>query len=304
MNYDIIIIGGGPAGLTAGIYARRAGKKVLVIEKNTFGGQITYSPSVENIPGFTALSGNEFAEKLVDQALYQDVEFTSSEVTMVEKKEDRFLVHTEDKTEESRAVIIASGARHRRLHLPNEEQYIGNGISFCAVCDGAFYKNGVVGVVGGGNSALQEAVLLSTIASKVYIFQDLPYLTGEKKLADKLKEADNVEILTGVRVTQYIGADSLTGIVYENKETNEEQKLELDGLFLAVGLIPQNEPVRELADIDERGYIIASEDCKTKTKGLYAAGDCRTKRVRQVSTAAADGAVSALAACDYIEGRD
>ena len=299
--YDMIIIGGGPAGLPAAVYARRANKSVLVIEKASFGGQITYSPKVENIPGFTELSGNEFAEKLVDQALTQGADFESCEVLSV-KKGDTFTVSTDDGNEfEAKALVIATGAKHRLLGLEKEEDFIGEGISFCAVCDGAFYKDKVVGVVGGGNSALQEALLLSDLASKVYVVQNLDVLTGEKKLADQLYAKSNVEIITETVVEKILGDKELTGITVKNTATDETKDISLDGLFIAIGLVPQNEPFAELISLDARGYADADENCLTKTDGVFVAGDCRKKNIRQVATAAADGAIAALAACDYID---
>ena len=297
--YDLIIVGGGPAGLTAALYARRANKNVLVIEKETFGGQITFSPKVENIPGFISLTGNEFAEKLVEQVLEQGAEVEMSEVLEI-KDGDVKTVVTEDGEFESKAVIIATGAKHRMLGIENEEKYVGEGISFCAVCDGAFYKDKVVGVVGGGNSALQEALLLSDLAKKVYVVQNLDFLTGEKKLSDQLYAKENVEVILGTVVDSYVGDSELKGIVIKNAK-DEKTELKLDGLFIAIGLIPQNEAFSNVIALDERGYADANESCTTKSNGIFVAGDCRSKRIRQVTTAAADGAIAALAACDYID---
>lgn len=297
--YDLIIVGGGPAGLTAALYARRANKNVLVIEKETFGGQITFSPKVENIPGFISLTGNEFAEKLVEQVLEQGAEVEMTEVLEI-KDGDVKTVVTEDGEFESKAVIIATGAKHRMLGLPEEEKYVGEGISFCAVCDGAFYKDKVVGVVGGGNSALQEALLLSDLAKKVYVIQNLDFLTGEKKLSDQLYAKENVEVILGTVVDSYVGDGELKGIVIKNAK-DEKTELSLDGLFIAIGLIPQNEAFGNVIALDERGYADANENCTTKSDGIFVAGDCRSKRIRQVTTAAADGAIAALAACDYID---
>ena len=298
--YDIIIIGGGPAGLTAALYARRANKNVLIIEKEGFGGQITFSPKVENIPGFTELSGSEFAEKLVDQVLYQGADMESLEVLSI-KDGDIKTVVTDDGEFEAKTVIIATGAKHRTLGLPNEDNLIGEGISFCAVCDGAFYKDKVVGVVGGGNSALQEAILLSDLASKVYVIQNLDFLTGEKKLQDQLLSKNNVEVILGTTVCEYIGQNEIEGIKIKNEKSGEIRELSLDGLFLAVGLVPQNEAFANVLELDERGYGAVGESCASKTPGIFVAGDCRSKRIRQVATAASDGAIAALGACDYID---
>lgn len=296
--YDIIVVGGGPAGLTAALYACRANKKVLVIEKSTFGGQITFSPKVENIPGFSELSGNEFAEKLIDQVINQGAEFEMSEVQSIRDGEFKTVI-TDGGEFTAKAVIIATGAKHRLLGLENENKLIGNGISFCAVCDGAFFRNKTVGVVGGGNSALQEAVLLSELASKVYIIQNLPYLTGEKMLQKQLSEKNNVEIILSSVVSEYIGKDELMGIKISQEGVLRE--ISLDGLFLAVGLVPQNEKFANVMVLDDRGYADSDESCIASTKGIFVAGDCRKKRIRQVATAASDGAVAALAACDYID---
>lgn len=299
--YDIIIIGGGPAGLTAALYARRADKNVLVIEKETFGGQITFSPKVVNIPGFSALSGNEFAEKLVEQVINQGADFESCEVLKIIDGEIKTVV-TDSGEFQGKAVIIATGAKHRTLGLAGEEELIGEGISFCAVCDGAFYRNKTVAVVGGGNSALQEAILLSDLAKKVYVIQNLPFLTGEQKLQEQLRAKDNVEIICETVLSGYkSNGTDITGIAIKKESDGTEDEITLDGVFLAVGLQPQNEYFADVIELDGRGYAVADETCKTKAKGIFTAGDCRTKRIRQVATAAADGAVAALAACDYID---
>ena len=298
--YDVIIIGGGPAGLTAALYACRANKKTLVIEKETFGGQITFSPKVENIPGFISLTGNEFAEKLVEQVLEQGADVESCEAIEIRDGEIKTVV-TDDGEFQGKSVIIATGAKHRMIGIDGEERFVGEGISFCAVCDGAFYKNKIVAVVGGGNSALQEAILLSDTAKKVYVVQNLDFFTGEKKLVEQLEQLDNVEIILGVTVDSFVGDNELEGIVIKNS-AGETRKLELDGLFVAIGLIPQNEAFKNVVKLDGRGYAEVDESCETETKGIFVAGDCRTKKIRQVTTAAADGAIAALAACDYVDG--
>lgn len=298
--YDIIIIGGGPAGLTAALYARRANKSVLVIEKATFGGQITYSPKVENIPGFIQLTGNEFADKLVEQVLEQGADVELCEALSI-KDGDVKTVITDSGEFEGKTVIISTGAKHRMLGLPDEHKYVGEGISFCAVCDGAFYKGKTVGVVGGGNSALQEAILLSDLAEKVYVVQDLDFLTGEKKLAEQVYEKSNIEVITGTKVTAFKGDTELNGIELTKNADGSVSELSVDGLFIAIGLIPQNEAFANVINLDERGYASADESCTTVANGIFVAGDCRTKKIRQVATAAADGAVAALAACDYVD---
>ena len=300
--HDIIIVGGGPAGLTAAVYALRAGKSVLVIEKNGFGGQIAYSPKVENIPGTILISGTEFADQLVEQAMNLGAEMELETVIRVDAEGEIKRVFTEEGGEyEGKALILAVGVKHRMLGLEGEQELIGNGISFCAVCDGAFYTGLDVVMVGGGNSALQEALLLSEVCNHVTVVQNLAFFTGEKKLADALMVKNNVSVLFSTLVTGYESVDGvLTGIRVKNSETGEEQSLKADGCFLAVGLVPENEIFAAYAQLDQRGYFASGEDCRTATPGVFVAGDCRAKTIRQVTTAAADGAVAALAACDYL----
>ena len=301
--HDIIIVGGGPAGLTAAVYALRAGKTVLVIEKNGFGGQIAYSPKVENIPGTIQISGVEFADKLVDQAMNLGADMELETVTGLEKTETGFRVFTEEgSTFEGGAVILALGVKHRMLGLPGEEELVGNGISFCAVCDGAFYAGQDVAMIGGGNSALQEALLLSEVCRKVTIVQNLAFFTGEQKLAQALAEKDNVEVHFSTVVTAYKQENgALTGLELRNEETGAKSELTVDGAFLAVGLQPENEPFAQFEKLNDWGYFDSGEDCCTQTPGLFVAGDCRSKRIRQVVTAASDGAIAAMAACRYLD---
>lgn len=300
--YDIIVVGGGPAGLTAALYACRAGKRVLVIEKETFGGQITYSPKVENIPGCLDVSGNQFAEVLVEQVLAQGADVESAEVTGIRKQESTYVVTTADGQDyTAKAVIVATGARHRHLGLFREEDFIGNGISFCAVCDGAFYAQRSVSVVGGGNSALQEALQLSDVAQKVTVIQNLPYLTGEKKLQDALSARSNVDIITGTVVDALLGEEALRAVRLRREADGSTTELAVDGLFVAIGLVPQNQPFADVLPLDAQGYALADESCTLTSPGLFVAGDCRTKRIRQVTTAVSDGAVAALAACAYVD---
>lgn len=298
--YDIIIIGAGPAGLTAALYALRANKSVLLIEKETFGGQITFSPKVENIPGFEALSGNEFAEKLVEQVLNQGAEVESAEVLEIQNGKIKTVV-TDDGERQAKAVIVATGAKHRVLGLENEEKFIGNGISFCAVCDGAFYTGKNVVVVGGGNSALQEALMLADLAKNVYLVQNLDFLTGEKKLAEQVLAKDNVHLMLGTVLDAYLGDGDLTGVRVKKVLDGQTEQIQADGVFLAVGLMPQNEPFSNVLPLNEHGYVISDENCLCGKDGIFVAGDCRNKKIRQVTTAAADGAVAALAACSYLE---
>ena len=297
---DIIIIGAGPAGLTAALYALRAGKSVLVIEKSTFGGQVTFSPKIENYPGIPEMTGNEFADKLLDQVLAMGAEVEMEKVTGIINEGSRKLVFAGDKKYEAKAVIIAVGVKHRQLGLQRENELTGKGISYCAVCDGAFYNGQTVGVVGGGNSALQEAVLLSDICEKVYVFQNLSYMTGEKKLVEILETKANVEFMTDVIVSDLKGDDELTGVTLKHSDGSEKE-VALNGLFVAIGLEPSNSAFADMVALDSNGYFDSDEMCLTKTEGIYVAGDCRKKNIRQITTATADGATAALAACRYID---
>ena len=301
--HDIVIVGGGPAGLTAAVYGLRAGKTVLVIEKNGFGGQIAYSPKVENIPGTQVISGSEFADKLVEQAMNLGADVELETVTSVEKTEKGFTVTTEEgSTYEGGAVILALGVKHRMLGLPGEQELIGKGISFCAVCDGAFYAGQDTVMIGGGNSALQEALLLSEVCRSVTVVQNLADFTGEKKLADALLEKENVKVHFNTLVTGYRSENGmLTGVQVKNQVTGEEVDIPADGAFLAVGLVPENGPFAHLAGLNQWGYFDSGEDCCTQTPGLFVAGDCRSKTIRQVVTAASDGAIAAMAACRYLD---
>jgi thioredoxin reductase (NADPH) len=301
--HDIIIVGGGPAGLTAAVYGLRAGKTVLVIEKNGFGGQIAYSPKVENIPGTKLISGTEFADQITDQAMALGADVELEKVIKVEKNGDIFTVSTEEgSTYEGRTVILAVGVKHRTLGLEGENELIGNGISFCAVCDGAFYAGQEVAMIGGGNSALQEALLLSEVCTKVTVVQNLSDFTGEKKLSDALLQKDNVEAIFSTVVVGYESENgSLSGLRLKNEITGEESQIKVDGAFLAVGLMPENEPFAQWAELNNWGYFDSGEDCCTKTEGIFVAGDCRSKRIRQVVTAAGDGAIAAMAACRYLD---
>ena len=304
--YDVIVVGGGPAGMTAALYALRNGKSALVIEKQGFGGQITHSPKVENYPGSLSMSGNEFADRVLEQILAQGADIEFETVTEVSSEADRKVVRTEEgSTYEGKTVVLATGVKHRMLGLEGEEELVGEGISFCAVCDGDFYSGKTVCVAGGGNSALQEAILLSEKCKEVVMLQDLPYFTGESRLQDVLFARDNVRGITNIRITRLLTDDGgLTGVETENRETGEKQEISCDGLFIAIGLIPENGPFAGLAELNRFGYFNSDEQCLTKTPGIFVAGDCRSKYVRQLTTAVADGATAALAACRYIsDGR-
>lgn len=298
--YDIIIIGGGPAGLTAAVYARRAGKSVLVLEKDALGGQITWSPKVENFPAIPSISGLDLGNLMAEQAMEQGAEIEIDEVNGIEDFDSFKRVSCAFGNEyEARAVIIAVGAKPRMLGIAREEELMGSGIGYCAVCDGAFYRDQPVAVNGGGNSALQDALLLSELCSRVYLIHRRDRFRGEEKLVEALREKENVEFVLNASVAELLGENELSGIVIE--QNGERRTLEISGLFVAIGHEPDNSAFAELIDLDAGGYAAASEDCLTRTEGIFVAGDCRRKKIRQVTTAAADGAVAALAACSWLE---
>lgn len=299
--YDIVIVGAGPAGLTAAIYGRRAGKRVLILEKESFGGQITHSPKVENYPGFRALSGMELADKLVEQAMDLGAEIEMDTATDIRVEGDSRIVVGEMGEYPARAVILAAGSHHRTLGLAGEEKLVGHGVSYCAICDGAFHAGEDIAVIGGGNSALQEAVMLSEICRSVTVIQNLAFLTGEGSLIEDVNARENVKVIYSTVLTALHGEEKLSGLGLKNTETGEESILPVTAAFVAIGQVPENEPFAGVAALDERGYLASGEDCLTKTPGIYAAGDCRQKAIRQITTATADGAVAALAACRYID---
>lgn len=298
--YDITVVGGGPAGLTAALYGQRNGKTTLTIEKSVFGGQIANSPKVENIPGFNSISGDEFGDLLLNQVTAQGGEVAFDTVTKVEASNDEVITYLEmGEPVHSKTVILATGTKHRVLGLANEENLIGKQIHFCAVCDGNFYKDKKVVMIGGGNSAFVEANLLADIASNLVMLQDMPFFTAEAKLQETLLSKPNVEAHVGTKILEYVIQDGkLTGVKYS--ENGEEKVVDCDGVFLAVGLVPDNEPFVNVADIDERGYFKADESTITKTQNVFVAGDCRCKSLRQVATACADGANAAIKACEYL----
>lgn len=297
-NYDTIIIGAGPAGLTAAIYLLRASKKVLIIEKESIGGQISSSPLVENYPGFIKISGSELSNNLFEQVTNLNGEFTIEEVKKITKDKK---VITDETTYQTKSIIIATGCKHRRLNIENEEDLIGNGVHFCVSCDGAFYKDKTVVVVGGGNSAIINALSLSDICKKVYIIQNLDHLTAEKKLIEQLDNKNNIEIILSSILTKYHTLnEELTKVTIKTKE--EEKEIKTDGVFLSIGLIPANEIFKDIITLDEYGYI-ESENMKTNIEGIFVAGDCRTKSVRQVTTATSDGTIAAINTITYLNNK-
>ena len=293
--YDTIIIGAGPAGLTAAIYLKRANKSVLLIEKEGIGGQIASSPLVENYPGFKTISGAELANNLYEQVDNLGCEIAIEEVLEITKDKK---VITDSGEYQAKSIIIATGCEYRKLNLENEEDFIGSGIHFCVSCDGAFYKGKVAGVIGGGNSALINALSLADLCEKVIIVQDLDHLTGEEKYIAELSKKANVEINLSSKVTKYLSENGkFSGI-----EINNDKTIKLDGVFLSIGRIPTSKMFKNLIDIDDYGYI-KSTDMSTNLDGIFVAGDVRTKNVRQLTTATNDGTVAAIDVIEYLNSK-
>jgi thioredoxin reductase (NADPH) len=299
---DILIIGAGTAGLTAGIYAARAGKSATILESTTYGGQIINTPDIENYPGIAHVSGFEFAQNLYEQAKALGVEVEFEEVSSItDEGEEKHVLTASGKTYECRAVILATGAKNRPLGLDREKELVGRGISYCATCDGMFFRGKDTAVNGGGNTALGDALYLSGICHKVYLIHRRDQFRGVETDVEKLKERGNVEFVLNSTVTALKGDQQLTGIDVTNKLTGEVREIPVSALFVAIGQIPDSRAFSSLVKVDDKGYIVAGEDCHTSREGIFAAGDCRTKSLRQLTTAAADGAVAATAACEYID---
>ena len=298
--YDIIIIGAGPAGLSAAIYGQRAGKKTLLLDEKGFGGQILNTPEVENYPGIKKVSGFEFATTLYEQATGQGAEIAYEKAVAIEDGRNTKTVRTETNTYEAKTVIIATGAKNRPLGLASEAKLTGSGVSYCATCDGAFFREKTVAVIGGGNTALEDAEVLSGLAKKVYLVHRRDTFRGEQAGVKRLLAKDNVEFVLDSVPSDILGDMTVSGLKVRNVKTGEEEVLEVQGVFVAIGQMPDNEAFADAVDLDSSGYVDAGEDCLTKTPGVFTAGDCRTKKVRQLATAAADGAAAALAAAAYI----
>ncbi len=301
--YDIGIIGGGTAGMTAAIYGQRAGKRTVLFEGLSFGGQIVNSPKVENYPGLESISGSQYSMNLLNQAMKLGTETVSETVKSVREEDGIKIIVTEDREYPCKSVIIATGVSHRHLGIEKEEKLAGSGVSYCATCDGAFFKGRDVAVIGGGNTALQDAEFLSNYCSKVYVVHRRDEFRGESSLVNVLEKKDNVEFVLSATVKDIVGEFMVEGLILNNKKTGEDFQIPVAGVFVAIGQIPRNEIFDGIVRLDQSGFVLASEDCMTSAPGIFAAGDCRTKEVRQLTTAAADGTVAALAACKYLAAK-
>ena len=299
-HYDIIVVGGGPAGMSCALNILRGGKTVLLIEKENFGGQIATSPRVENIAGLGDVSGQEFTDRLYEQLDNLGFEFELEDVQKIDKNSSGFVVTTDYSEYECKAVVLATGCKHRHIGVDREEELIGHGVSYCAVCDGAFYKGEEVALIGDANSALQYALSLANYCTKVHICALFDHLFADKILCDRVKEKENIDIRYNIELKEFIGDKELSGLRFVDKNTGEPVLYNVRAVFIAIGQIPDNEKYTNLVDLD-RGYIVTDELMQTKTPGVYAIGDCRSKKYRQVATATGDGLIGALSALNYVE---
>ena len=302
MKYDLIIVGAGPAGMTAALYALRAEKSVLLLDGAGYGGQITLSDCVENYPGIPSINGYDLAEGMMSQLRTLGVKLENANVTGIERAGDSFRVLTQTEIYESRSVILATGVTHRKLGVTGEEKFLGRGVSFCAVCDGGFFRKKEVAVIGGGNTAVQDALYLAEFCQKVYLIHRREGFRAEERLLEKARSTPNIEIITNTVVTEMKGELRLSALSLQSTVTGETRELAVSGAFEAIGSVPQNTAFGETVALDGDGYFAVGDHCTTEIKGLFVAGDCRQKKVRQLTTATADGTVAALAAIDYLDG--
>lgn len=300
--YDIIIVGAGPAGMTAALYSKQAGKSILVLEKEAYGGQILKAHKVKNYPGFNEISGFEFATNLYTQLTNLNIEVKFEEVLKINLKDNIKEVITKKGNYLCKSVIIAAGAKSRKLNLSNEENLTGKGISYCTTCDGMFFKGKTVAVYGGGNSAIDGSIYLSDICKKVYLIYRGDHFKIENKNIDNLKKKSNIEIIFNTTITDLIGKNKLESIKLKNKEI--ESNLEVEGLFIEIGYIPVSDICNNLVQTDLDGYIISNEECKTNIEGIFVCGDIRVKDIRQLTTACSDGTIAALNACKYVNEKN
>ena len=300
MMYDLAIIGGGVAGMTAAIYAARAGINTVIIEKAGFGGQAALTAKIENYPSIKEIEGFELAANMKMQVDALGVESRSADVTGVEKADGVFHIATTDGDIEAKAAIIANGVRRRELGIEGEERLRGRGISWCAVCDGGFFRKKKVAVIGAGNSALGDAIYLSNLCEEVYLIYRRPYPTATKSYMDALEGLENVHLMPRHIPLEIMGENRVSALKIKNLDTDEESELEVSGVFEAIGLIPDNDVFANVVELDQNGYIVADDEMRTKTEGLFAAGDTRQKHLRQIVTACADGAIAATAAQEYL----
>lgn len=297
--YDTIVVGCGVAGMTASLYSLRANKKVLILEKESYGGQIAKSPRIENFPTKKSSSGSELADEMFEQVMALGADFELEDVQQIEKEGDAFCVTTDYNRYDTKSVIIANGVRPRTLGLENEDKFLGKGVYYCAVCDGPFFTGKDVTLVGDGNSALQYALMLSEYCKSVTLVRMFDKFFGEKVLEEKVVNKPNIKIISNAIASRLVGEDCLSAVEFKSTD-GEKFIIETPALFVAIGQLPDNKKFADLVELDKDGYIIADEDMCTKTKGIFVAGDTRVKKVRQATTAMSDGAISAVSATKFL----
>ena len=296
---DVIVVGGGPAGMGVALNLLRAGRDVLILECNAFGGQVATSPRLENIPGTISISGLEFSDKLFEQITELGAQFELETVTGIEKKDQGFIVKTDWNTYECNAVVLANGCDHRKMGLPKEDELVGHGISYCAVCDGAFYVGHEACIIGDANTALQYALMLGNYCPKVHIFALFNRLFADQILIDRVRNDAKYDVTYNVALQEFIGEDELKGLRFKNTQTEEEFTIETNNVFIAIGQIPHNEPFKDLIELD-KGFVVTNELMETSVPGIFAIGDTRKKTVRQVITALGDASVAAVMVDRYL----
>ena len=299
--YDVIIIGGGPAGMAVALNTLRNGRTCLLLEKENFGGQMATSPKLENIPGIKAIAGTEYADQMFDQITEMGAEFELEEVESIHKEDEKFIVKTNYNTYESWTVVLANGCHHRKMNLPNEDRLVGKGISYCAVCDGAFYKGQTTNIIGDANTALQYALLLSNYCPEVNLFALFDHLFGDQILIQRINDNPKIKVRFNVSLQEFIGEDELTALRFFDKEKTEEFTVPANNVFVAIGQIPCNEPFKDLVELDSKGFVITNENMETSCAGVYAVGDTRQKDIRQVVTALGDASIASVYLNRYLQ---
>lgn len=299
--YDVIIVGGGPAGMAVALNTLRNGRSCLILEKENFGGQMATSPKLENIPGIKAISGIEYSDQMFEQITDMGAQFELEDVESITKIGEKFVVKTNYNTYESWVVVLANGCHHRKMNLPHEDDLVGKGISYCAVCDGAFYKGQEVNIIGDANTALQYALLLANYCPQVNVFALFDHLFGDKILIERIESNPKIKVKYNVSLTEFIGEDELKGLRFFNKETKQEEIFETNNVFVAIGQVPQNEPFRGLIELDPKGFVLTNGNMETSLPGVYAVGDTRKKDIRQVVTALGDASIASVYINRYLQ---
>ena len=299
--YDVIIIGGGPAGMAVALNTLRNGRTCLLLEKENFGGQMATSPKLENIPGIKAISGTEYADQMFDQITEMGADFELEEVECIHKEEEKFIVKTNYNTYEAWTIVLANGCHHRKMNLPNEDKLVGHGISYCAVCDGAFYKGQPTNIIGDANTALQYALLLANYCTEVNMFALFDHLFADQILIDRVMQHEKIHVRFNVSLQEFIGDEELTGLRFFDKKEAKEFTVPATNVFVAIGQIPCNEPFKDLVELDSKGFVIANENMETSCAGVYAVGDTRVKDIRQVVTALGDASIASVYINRYLQ---